>query len=97
MGHERRKRKVISSRNLVSRFTSIWLWQPKIPFEVSLMNLRMKFRETLEIASKTNLIVNQYTMKNNEKLILNPIMEKSTQIFTMIKYQKKILNLFVYW
>ena len=26
----------------------------------------------------------------------NPLMEKSTQIFTIIKYQKTVLNLFVY-
>ena len=35
----------------------------------------------------------------NEKYLrakINLIMEKSTQIFTIIKYQKKVLNLFVY-
>ena len=35
----------------------------------------------------------------NEKYLkakINPIMEKSTQIFTIIKYQKKVFSLFVY-
>ena len=35
----------------------------------------------------------------NEKYLkakINPIMEKSTQVFPIIKYQKKVLNLFVY-
>ena len=56
----------------------------------------MKFGKKLKIISKKNLIVNLCTMKNVEKLKENLIMEKSTQIFTIIKYQKKILNLFVY-
>ena len=40
-------------------------------------------------SSKKNLTVNLYTMKNISKLKYNLIMEKSTQIFTIIKYQKK--------
>ena len=34
--------------------------------------------------------------KNIQKLKYNPIIEKSTQIFTMVKYKEKVLNLFVY-
>ena len=37
-----------------------------------------------------------YTMKTIYKLKLNHMMEKLTQIFTIIKYQKKVFNLFVY-
>ena len=36
---------------------------------------------------------------NNEKYLKikkNPIMKKSTQTFTIIKYQEKVLNLFIY-
>ena len=36
----------------------------------------IKFRKTLKIVSKENLIVNQYAMKNAQKLKENPIMEK---------------------
>ena len=46
--------------------------------------------EKLKIVSKNNLIVNQCIMK---RLKQNLIMEKSTQIFTIIKYQEKVLNL----
>ena len=46
--------------------------------------------EKLKIVSKKNLIVNQCIMK---RLKQNLIMEKSTQIFTIIKYQEKVLNL----
>ena len=44
--------------------------------------------------SKKNLTVNLYTMKNIQKLKQNIIMDKSTQIFTIIEYQKKALNVF---
>ena len=37
-----------------------------------------------------------YNEKNLKAKIKNPVMEKSKQIFTIIKYQKKVLNLFVY-
>ena len=46
--------------------------------------------EKLKTVSKKNLIVNQCIM---ERLKQNLIMEKSTQIFTIIKYQEKVLNL----
>ena len=46
--------------------------------------------EKLKTVSKKNLIVNQCIMK---RLKQNLIMEKSTQIFTIIKYQEKVLNL----
>ena len=37
-----------------------------------------------------------YNEKYLKAKIKNPVMEKSKQIFTIIKYQKKVLNLFVY-
>ena len=56
----------------------------------------MKACIKMEKIIKKNLIKNQYTLKNIYKLKQNPIMEKSTQISTAIKYQKKILNIFAY-
>ena len=56
----------------------------------------MKFGKTLATLSKHNLAVNLHTMKNILKLIQNLIMENSTQIFIITKYQKKVLNVFVY-
>ena len=41
-----------------------------------------------------NLIVILYTTKNISKLKWN--LEKSTQISTIIKYQKKVLSVFAY-
>ena len=56
----------------------------------------MKFGKSLKIVSRKNLLVNQYRMKNISKLKYNPMMEKATQIFTIINYQEKVLNKFVY-
>ena len=56
----------------------------------------MKFNKKSKIVSKNILIVNQYTMRNIQKLKQNPIMKKPTQMFTIIKYQKKVLSLFLY-
>ena len=52
--------------------------------------------EKIKIVSQNSFAVNQYTMTNIQKLKQNPIMEKSTQLFMIIKYQNKVLNLFVY-
>ena len=52
----------------------------------------MKFGEKSAITSKHDLIVSLYTIKNILKLKENLIMEKLTQIFTIIKYQKKLVN-----
>ena len=38
------------------------------------------------------MTANLFTMKNLSKLKENRIMEKSTQVFTTIKYQKKTLR-----
>ena len=48
-----------------------------------------------------NSIKKEFNSKSvyNEKYLkakINPIMEKSTHIFTIIKYQKKVFSLFVY-
>ena len=56
----------------------------------------MKFEKMLEIISKKNLIVNIDTMKNIKELKLNLIREKSTQTSVIIKYQKKVPNVFLY-
>ena len=56
----------------------------------------MKFGKKLKIVSKKISIVNLYTMKNIWKLKQNLVMEKSINIFRIIKYQKKVLNLVVY-
>ena len=54
----------------------------------------MKFGKKSAGASKKNLIVNLYVMKNiSEKKFMR---KKSTQIFTTIKYRKNFLNVFVY-
>ena len=63
--------------------------------------------KTLNIVSKKNFIVNTFTMKHlyseyfcNEKYLqkakINLIIQKSTQISTVIKYQEKVLDLFAY-
>ena len=52
----------------------------------------MKSGEKSAITSKQDLIVSLYTIKNILKLKENLIMEKLTQIFTIIKYQKKLVN-----
>ena len=54
----------------------------------------MKFGKALEIVSKKSLIGNLCARKNIWKLKQNLVMEKATQIFTIKKYQKKVLNLF---
>ena len=70
------------------------------------MSLLIKDDELLEkyneICQKVkNGIKKEFNSKpvSNEKYIKatkNPIMEKSTQIFIITKYQEKVLNLFVY-
>ena len=52
----------------------------------------MKFGKKLATLSKKNVAVNLYAMKNIQKLKENLLMEKSKQIFTIIKYQKKAVN-----
>ena len=58
----------------------------------------MKFRKK-SATSKKNLTVNSkpnlYTMKKYLKTTIKYLMGKSTQVFTIIKYQKKVLNVFV--
>ena len=66
-------------------------------FLITMMNYYkniMKFGKALEIVSKKSLIGNLCARKNIWKLKQNLVMEKATQIFTIIKYQKKVLNLF---
>ena len=64
--------------------------------DVELLEKHNEIWEKIKIVSQNSFVVNQYTMKNIQKLKQNPIMEKSTQLFMIIKYQKKVLNLFVY-
>ena len=64
--------------------------------DVELLEKHNEIWEKIKIVSQNSFVVNQYTMKNIWKLKQNPIMEKSTQLFMIIKYQKKVLNLFAY-
>ena len=56
----------------------------------------MKFRKKSAMASKKDLIVNLYTMKNIKKIKRNLMREKPRQLFIVIKHQKKVLSVFVY-
>ena len=56
----------------------------------------MNFRKKLETVSKKNLILNLDAMKNTKKPEQNLTMKKSAQIFTIIKYQKKVFCVFAY-
>ena len=64
--------------------------------EDQLLEKYNEIREKFNRRIKKNLIVNLYIMKNIWKLKDNLTREKPIQIFTIIKDQKKILNLFVY-
>ena len=64
--------------------------------DVELLEKHNEIWEKIKIVSQNSFAVNQYTMTNIQKLKQNPIMEKSTQLFMIIKYQNKVLNLFVY-
>ena len=55
-----------------------------------------KIWKKVKILSIKNLIMILYTTEKYLKATKNLIMEKSTQIFTIIKYQKKVLNVFAY-
>ena len=46
--------------------------------------------------SRKNLIGNQYIMKKNLKTKIKSYNGKINTNFTIIKYQEKVLNLFVY-
>ena len=54
----------------------------------------MKFGKKLNIKKEfdSESVCNEKQLEAKK----NPLMEKSTQIFTIIKYQKTVLNLFVY-
>ena len=57
----------------------------------------MKFGEKkLEIASKKDLIEPVYNEKYLKAKKKSDNLIKSTQTFLLIKYQKKVLNLFLY-
>ena len=56
----------------------------------------MKFGKKFKKSSKKILVVNQYIVKNIQNLKQNFIMEKSIQISTALKCQKKVLNVSAY-
>ena len=56
----------------------------------------MKFRRKLKNSLKKEIDSEPVYNKKYLKAQRYPIMEKSTQIFIIIKYPKKVLNLFVY-
>ena len=67
-----------------------------ISFLIKDEKLLKKYNEIWKKVSK--IIEKEFGSKPayNEKYIKTKIIEKSTQIFTIIKYQKKTLNVFVY-
>ena len=88
--------KIFKKLDLYLYFSQKWVYMNETKYMSFLIKDVELFGKKLKIVSTKILIVNLYIMKNIKKLNLSLEMEESTQISTIIKYQKKVLNLFVY-
>ena len=59
----------------------------------NIMRFMKKVSNSIKKGFDSGPVYNEKYLKTKK----NFIMEKSTQIFTVPKYQKKVLNVFVYW